>query len=71
MIKHAELRFEQNYFDFLRDHPCHIGLPDYAEEDALSALTWFCVGAEWYSQPDLSLTHTHCPQIAYFIQKKV
>lgn len=47
MIKHAELRFEQNYFDFLRDHPCHIGLPDYAEEDALSALTWFCVGAEW------------------------
>ncbi|KAF8507709.1 hypothetical protein JB92DRAFT_2793292, partial [Gautieria morchelliformis] len=38
-----KLRLEQDYFDFLRGHPCHVRLPDDSEEDALSALTWFCV----------------------------
>ncbi|KAF8582461.1 hypothetical protein K439DRAFT_1351098 [Ramaria rubella] len=38
----TELRFEQNYFYFLRDHPCHTSLPEFAEEDALAELSRFC-----------------------------
>ncbi|KAI5119536.1 hypothetical protein M0805_002558 [Coniferiporia weirii] len=36
-----QLLFEQAYWEYIMDHPCHASLPAHAEEDAIAALTWY------------------------------
>lgn len=43
---YAELLYEQAYWEYIINHPCHAALETFAEEDALAALTWFAEGMQ-------------------------
>ncbi|KAH8117650.1 hypothetical protein DFH11DRAFT_1037984 [Phellopilus nigrolimitatus] len=35
------LMYEQAYWEYIINHPCHASLPAHAEEDAIAALVWY------------------------------
>ena len=39
-----ELLYEQAYWEYIINHPCHAPLEKYAEEDAFAVLIWFAEG---------------------------
>ena len=40
----TELLYEQAYWEYIINHPCHTALPKDAEEDAIAVLTWYIQG---------------------------
>lgn len=42
----TELVYEEEYWEYIINHPCHAALPSNAEEDAIAPLVWYAQGSD-------------------------